>query len=585
MDNFNTSLIVPRREKEGEIFESGLFGVNLEITRKGFFGGLSAQMLNNRKLFAGSIGVDGWECREFERVLDRPEESLCNSNFVILHSGRMSQSSQVIAFNKNEDYEATVWVKALSEKCQITFGALGAEQTFDIERDDAMYRKLLFVFSGNDAVDGEFSISVKGDVAVFEASILPVDNFYGMRRDVVEQLRAVNPVSVRFPGGCAADHFDWKESLKAPELRKPTGAGDKWFLFRDSFEQDTLDIGINEFIMLCRELDAEPEYTVSLVLSDGEDARRLVEYCNGDVSTEYGAIRHGLGFDAFGIRLWYVGNEAYFFGGEYADSVKAAQRTDELIEAMKKADASIKTVIGLTWGTNYKTWALDFIKTLKSDYDYVSYHDYIGILPDNSQGENGMATCEMLENNFIDGKCFGLSFYRDELFVNCFDNVRICVDEWNYAWGKDSSNALFFSNALQFHFLAKSKSAYHIDRAEFFMPVNEGMITVNGTECRLESTGEMFRLMQGHKNGRVIGCDSDNSALDLLCTDHGEYLYISAVNRCAEPCRLEVDGYEITECVGIRIVDYSFESNEFYLEQDGDGTLFGHSAVFLTCKK
>ena len=36
-------------------FENGLFGINTEITRKGFFGGLSAQMINNRKLFAGGM--------------------------------------------------------------------------------------------------------------------------------------------------------------------------------------------------------------------------------------------------------------------------------------------------------------------------------------------------------------------------------------------------------------------------------------------------------------------------------------------------------------------------------------------------
>ena len=90
---------------------------------------------------------------------------------------------------------------------------------------------------------------------------------------------------MRFPGGCAADHFQWKESLKAPEFRKPVGAGDKWFLFRDTYDQDCLDIGINEFMMLCRELGAEPEYTVSLLLSDADDARRLVEYCNGGADT------------------------------------------------------------------------------------------------------------------------------------------------------------------------------------------------------------------------------------------------------------------------------------------------------------
>ena len=55
--------VIPHPEKTVSPFQSGILGVNLEITRKGFFGGLSAQMLNNRKLYSGSDTVDGWECK------------------------------------------------------------------------------------------------------------------------------------------------------------------------------------------------------------------------------------------------------------------------------------------------------------------------------------------------------------------------------------------------------------------------------------------------------------------------------------------------------------------------------------------
>ena len=58
--------IRPDRAQKGYLFEDGIFGVNMEITRKGFFGGLCAQMLNNRKLCMGQDGVDGWECQNFE---------------------------------------------------------------------------------------------------------------------------------------------------------------------------------------------------------------------------------------------------------------------------------------------------------------------------------------------------------------------------------------------------------------------------------------------------------------------------------------------------------------------------------------
>lgn len=583
--NATPTLLCPITAAKGYPMEDGIFGMNLEITRRGFFGGLSAQMLNNRKLFMGEDSVDGWVCEGFERVTDRPEESLCHSNFVILKNGTMSQTSEDIALQKERTYEAKVWVKAYSDTAEVTFGVAGKEQTFIATATDKPYTDLSFTFDGTNLDNGTFIVKVSGEAAVYEVSLLPTDHFFGMRRDVIAHLRAIGPTSLRFPGGCAADHFEWKESLKASEFRRPADGSSKWFLFRDSYNQDTLDIGLNEFMMLCRELNAEPEFTVSLILSDGEDARRLVEYCNGDADTEYGAKRQALGFDAFNIHLWYVGNEAYFFGGVYQPSAVAAARTDELIAAMKSADPTIAVAIGLTWGYGYREWAHDFMNRLQSNFEYVSYHDYIGILPDAAQGENGMATCEMLESNFADGECFGLNFYRNDLYDDNFDKIRICVDEWNYSWGKDSSNALLFSNALQFHFLAKGKETYHIDRAEFFMPVNEGMIFVRGNTCNTESTGELFRLIAGHRGGRVIPCESDNEDLDILCTDHGEHLYLSVVNRKEHAVVMTPDDGWVIACTEIRVKDYSFDSNEYEVLKTDAPTVNGHSVAFLTLKK
>jgi hypothetical protein len=193
-----------------------------------------------------------------------------------------------------------------------------------------------------------------------------------------------------------------------------------------------------------------------------------------------------------------------------------------------------------------------------------------------------MATTEILEDNFRDGDCFGLNFYRDMLFKESFAPIRVCVDEWNYSWGKDSSNALFFSNALQLHFIAKGKETYHIDRAEFFMPVNEGMLTVKGSSVKTESTAHLFRLMQSHRGGTVIPCDSDHPDLDLLCTDHGDYLFLSVVNRKSTPLDMAVEGYEITDCTEIRTGAYSFESNDFEVVENAAPTVHGHSV--LLCK-
>ncbi|MBO4327726.1 MAG: hypothetical protein J5950_10680, partial [Clostridia bacterium] len=297
MDNDrNIIRIRPDLSDRGFIFESGLFGVNTEVTRKGFFRGIYAQMLNNRKLFIGAESPDGWECSGAQRVTDRPQESLCGSNFVVLkNGGSMRQSSDVIMLQEGRQYEAKAWVKAVSESAALTFGVAGFEKRFAVSCGDAQYQELSFVFDGADLENGTFTVSAEGEIAVYELSLMPANHFHGMRRDVIESLREIAPTSIRYPGGCYADHFEWKESLKAPEFRKPVDGRSKGFMLRDSYHQDCVEVGLNEFILLCRELGAEPEYTVSHLQSDGEDARCLIEYCNGAADTEYGAKRESLG--------------------------------------------------------------------------------------------------------------------------------------------------------------------------------------------------------------------------------------------------------------------------------------------------
>ena len=565
--------VITITKKTGAPFENGIFGINTEITRRGFFSGISSQMLNNRKFYAGEDRPCGWECAGYEFIKDRREESLCGSNFVILDNGSVSQQSYVISLDPDSVYEAAVWIRPLSEISEITFGVSGAQRTFRVVRDGERYRKFSFVFRGTGTDNGNFEVSVKGRLCLFEVSLLPTDSYYGMRRDVIRALKYISPTSLRFPGGCSADLFNWKQSLIAPEFRVPSDGRSKKIVFPDTFDQDCQEICVNEFIMLCRELNAEPELTVSLVLSDSEDAHNYVEYCNGGPDTEYGAKRQALGFDAFGVKYWYIGNEAYFSGHQYSDGRTAGQRTAELIAAMKRADPTIIPIIGLAGHKGYDQWDLDFISGLDSECRYVSYHNYIYT----------WTAQEDIEELYSDGEDSRLDFYKNGLFGTNFDDISVFSDEWNYRWGQDSSNLMLLSNTLQFHFIAGSGEKYHVRRAHFFMPVNEGMITVKGRECRIESSGEMFLLMQGHRNGTVLECDHCKD-LDILCTDHGDYLYMSVVNRSSDEYALSVKDFRIIRTEQIAMKEYSLGSNEFEMLKD-NGTLRPHGIMFLVLEK
>lgn len=113
-------------------------------------------------------------------------------------------------------------------------------------------------------------------------SVKPTDTLHGMRWDVIELLRAIKPGCLRYPGGCYAEFYEWQEGLLPVDQRSPIYNTDLDFLFRDTDGTDTHEVGIDEFIALCREIGCEPAITVRLSENTPENAAALVEYCNGD---------------------------------------------------------------------------------------------------------------------------------------------------------------------------------------------------------------------------------------------------------------------------------------------------------------
>lgn len=73
---------------------------------------------------------------------------------------------------------------------------------------------------------------------------------------------------------------------------------------------DYNEVGIDEFIALCREIGAEPFLTINLANASPEENAAWVEYCNGADDTRYGKLRAQRGHkDAYQVRYWSLGNE------------------------------------------------------------------------------------------------------------------------------------------------------------------------------------------------------------------------------------------------------------------------------------
>src|SRR3954453_20921562 len=137
-----------------------------------------------------------------------------------------------------------------------------------------------------------------------------IDHIGGIRRDVVEALRAINPPVLRWPGGCFADDYHWTDGI-GPRGKRPRTVNMHW-----GQTIETNGFGTHEFINFCRLIGAEPYLAGNLGSGTVRQMRDWVEYCNYNGDSTLARLRGANGSpQPFGVRYWGVGNENWGCGG------------------------------------------------------------------------------------------------------------------------------------------------------------------------------------------------------------------------------------------------------------------------------
>ena len=134
----------------------------------------------------------------------------------------------------------------------------------------------------------------------------------GIRRSLVEHVRQLGPVVVRWPGGCFADKYHWRDGI-GPPAQRPRRFG-RW---RE--ETETNQFGTHEFVRFCRLCGVEPYLAANVGTGSPEEFQEWIEYCNapaGSTTLADERAAHGRR-EPFGIRYWGVGNESWGCGGKF----------------------------------------------------------------------------------------------------------------------------------------------------------------------------------------------------------------------------------------------------------------------------
>jgi alpha-L-arabinofuranosidase len=155
-----------------------------------------------------------------------------------------------------------------------------------------------------------------------------VPNIGGVRRALVEHMRRIKPGVVRWPGGCFADMYNWRDGI-GPRDERPRRTNfwrdDRGNRSSEAYRQlesgpqkyEPNWFGTNEFMAFCRQIETRPYFAANVRSLPAQDFQEWVEYCNAPAGTTTLADQRAAGGDRepYRVEFWGVGNESWGCGG------------------------------------------------------------------------------------------------------------------------------------------------------------------------------------------------------------------------------------------------------------------------------
>jgi alpha-N-arabinofuranosidase len=158
-------------------------------------------------------------------------------------------------------------------------------------------------------------------VWVGENSKIP--NVGGVRKDLVDEMRTVKAPVIRYPGGCFADSYDWRDGV-GPAEKRPRRTNfwnneDETSAAPASHRYESNRFGTDEFMRLCRAIGCQAYLAANVRSLPAEAFYRWVEYCNSPAGTTALAAERAVSGSAqpYDVRYWGVGNESWGCGGNF----------------------------------------------------------------------------------------------------------------------------------------------------------------------------------------------------------------------------------------------------------------------------
>lgn len=149
---------------------------------------------------------------------------------------------------------------------------------------------------------------IYGGFYVGDTSKIP--NKDGVRNDIVEALKKLKIPNLRWPGGCFADTYHWKDGI-GPKDKRPSIVNTNW----GNVTEDN-SFGTHDFLNMCKLLNTEPYISGNVGSGTAQELADWVQYTNFENKSPMSDLRRQNGQDKpWLVKFWGIGNEAWGCGG------------------------------------------------------------------------------------------------------------------------------------------------------------------------------------------------------------------------------------------------------------------------------
>ncbi|HEX3913595.1 MAG TPA: alpha-L-arabinofuranosidase C-terminal domain-containing protein [Steroidobacteraceae bacterium] len=344
----------------------------------------------------------------------------------------------------------------------------------------------------------------------------PIPNIRGIRKDVIAALRELHVPVVRWPGGCFADEYHWRDGI-GPRAKRPVTLNTNW-----GGVPEHNAFGTHEFLDFAQLIGADAYINGNLGTGSAREMAEWLQYMTSDKATSLTAERARNGHPKpWKIAYFAVGNEGWGCGGNmtpehYVDLFR--QDANFL-----KAPRGGRPIIVASGGNDNDTsWTSALISKVNRDMGAISFHYYT--IPGDRWQSKGPAT-DFGEDQWISTLQHTLRMddyiSRNGAEMDKYDpagKIAFAVDEWGTWYDPEPGREpgfLYQQNTLRDAIVAAlnfNVFQHHADRVRManiaqMINVLQAMILTKGPQMILTPTYHVFKMYEPFQDATSLPAD------------------------------------------------------------------------------